>query len=107
MRPARRALVLFLAFALPATAAPDPPSPDEQLVKTAFLTSDGPALVEFFRKRTKGQATPEKIQALIAQLGDTTTGDTAAAELVALGSVAVPLLRQAAKDPDDTAAAAR
>ena len=84
-------------------AADDPAlAADETTVRAAGLATDGPALLEFFRVRTKGTASVERLAALVAQLGADSAAarEKACGELVAVGPVAVPLLRQAAKDVD-------
>lgn len=75
---------------------------DERLLEGAGLSLDGPALLEFFRKRTLADADQSKIKELIRQLGDESfeTREKAMASLIALGSGAMPLLRQALQDPD-------
>jgi hypothetical protein len=94
---------LAAALALPAAASgPDPVREDEQALQAAHVGSDGPALVEFFRKHTPVEADKDKVRALVADLGDDSyhVRDRASAELVELGQTAVPLLREALKDPD-------
>jgi HEAT repeat protein len=84
---------------------------DEQLLRHAGLSPDGPALVGFFKARTRPAADRAKVAGLIDKLGSKQAAerDKAAGELVALGPLAVPQLRQAARDPDEplVAAAAR
>jgi HEAT repeat protein len=82
---------------------------DEQLLRSASLPADGPSLLEFFRKRTLTRPQPEKLTALVRQLGDKTPElrEKAAGDLVSLGPVAIPYLRQAAKDVDEAEIAAR
>src|SRR6516165_7799006 len=43
---------------------------DEALLKTAGLTGDGQALLDFFRQRTVQRVDPAKIKSLINQLDD-------------------------------------
>jgi HEAT repeat protein len=76
---------------------------DEQTLQAVGLNVDGPALLEFFHRRTNAEVKPEQITELIRQLGDKLppVREKATAELVSLGTVAVPWLRQAAKDPDE------
>jgi hypothetical protein len=83
-------------------AGPQTIAADEQTLRTAKLGVDGPALLEFFRQRTLANADRDKILALIRQLGDDdfSVREKALADLVAMGNPAVPLLRQAASDPD-------
>jgi HEAT repeat protein len=82
---------------------------DEQLLKTAKLGTDGPALLEFFRTRSHPAADPDKIAALVGQLGNDSdrVSSRATRELISLGSVTVPWLRRALKDPDDSLTAKR
>ena len=79
---------------------------DELAVKSAGLPLDGAGLLEFFRTRTKGEATADRLAALVEQLGSKNAGERekAAAELVAIGPPSIPPLRQVAKDPDADAA---
>jgi HEAT repeat protein len=81
----------------------DPALVDELTLKAAGLAADGPGLLEFFRQRAKGPASPKRVAELVEQLGSKKAAERekACAELVAIGAPAVPLLRQAAKDPDD------
>ncbi|HXG12586.1 MAG TPA: HEAT repeat domain-containing protein [Gemmataceae bacterium] len=62
--------------------------------------TDGPLLLEEFRKRTPSDADREKIAGLIRQLDDPSPAarEQAVAELLTMGSAAVPLLRRAAND---------
>src|SRR5262245_50870499 len=88
----------------------NPTSPDEQaslatdeaLLKGAGLKTDGPALLEFFRKNTLHARERERLQQLVHQLGDPSfrVREQAAAELMKLGRIALPSLRRAAADPD-------
>ena len=82
---------------------------DEQVLQAVGLRAHGPALMDFFRKRTAATAKPEQVAELIRQLGDPAVAvrEKATAELISLGTIAVPWLRQAAKDPDDLETANR
>src|SRR5262249_28874586 len=60
---------LFLIAAL-LSAGPTPEARDEQVLKEAKVATDGPGLLEFFRKRTLDDAAEDKIKGLIRQLGD-------------------------------------
>src|SRR5436189_95813 len=53
------------SLCLSARAQPAPPATDEQVVKQANLATDGPALLEFFRKRAAGEADPGATAAVI------------------------------------------
>jgi HEAT repeat protein len=100
-----------LLFAgLSAVRAADDPAvaADEATVRAVGLTTDGRALLEFFRLRTKGTASPQRLATLIEQLNADTAAvrEKACAELVSVGPVAVPVLRRAAKDVDAPASSA-
>ncbi|HEY7308467.1 MAG TPA: HEAT repeat domain-containing protein [Gemmataceae bacterium] len=89
--------------------APKPALSDEQVVKNAHLDSAGPALVTFFRQRVRRQADPKQLAELTKKLGDKDpkVHTKAAAELVGLGSLALPALRRAVNQADDEAALSR
>jgi hypothetical protein len=97
---------LLVAGLLPAAgrAAPetDPIKEDEKVVRAANLGTDGPALLEFFRRRTLADADRKRIEALVMQLGDDSyeVREKASADLAALGSPATPLLHRATKSSD-------
>jgi HEAT repeat protein len=75
---------------------------DEQALRSANLSSDGPVLLDYLRKQTALAARPDQIQELVRNLGadDYFTREKASASLVALGRVALSLLEDAAKDTD-------
>ncbi len=75
---------------------------DEALLRSLGVPIDGSGLLAFFRTRSQEQAKPERIAALIAQLGDHSpiVAQKAVGELAAIGPAAIPALRQAIKDPD-------
>jgi HEAT repeat protein len=93
--------LLGLALSAPA-AEPDATAADAQLFRDAGLATDGPALLEFFRQSTLTDANRAKIQTLIQRLGDRSfrVREKAKGELIAMGPIATPLLRQALKDTD-------
>jgi HEAT repeat protein len=101
------AAALLLAAA-PARAAEGDALADELLLRSAGLPTDGPGLLAFFRQRSRGTADAARLAALVARLGSDKAAERqkACAELVAIGPAAVPLLRQAANDPDSPAPAA-
>lgn len=107
LRLALLLLAAVLAVAAGRSVAADDLDPaglnDEQTLRAASLATDGPALLDFFRKRTRNAADPEELADLIRKLGDKSAEarEKAAAELVSLGPVAVPSLRVAAKDVDE------
>ena len=81
-------LGLFLSALGSARAAePDSTAADEQTLKAANLGTDGPALLDFFRKRTPTEANVKRITLLIKQLGDDSFAvrEKASAELVSIG----------------------
>src|SRR5262249_18009824 len=70
---------------------------DEKVLQEAGIAPDGPALLDFLRKRSLGASGPERIQALIRQLGDHSfkVRTQASKDLVLLGPAAAPFLREA------------
>ncbi len=78
------------------------PDYDEQAVKEARVGTDGPALLEFLRRRTLGDADKARVLALIQKLGDDAFAvrEQASTDLAALGVMPVPLLRQALQHAD-------
>jgi HEAT repeat protein len=101
--------LVMLAWASASSPAAEPSSDltAELSLRAAGLSTDGPALLDFFRKRMQTEVQPDQLQALVRQLGDPTPAlrEKAQAELVSRGTVAIPFLRQALKDPDDVAVA--
>jgi hypothetical protein len=102
----RRILPLVLCLALPGQLVPgagsESATADEQILRYARLATDGPSLLELFRKRTATEADRERVRALVRQLGSQAylARGRASRELVELGTTAVPFLRQALQDPD-------
>src|SRR5215831_3371521 len=99
------ALAVLACCFLPPTPAPADPgagAADERLLREARVAAGGPALLDFFRNQTMTEATRAKVEALVRQLGDPAFDrrEKASAELVALGRVALPQLRQALRDAD-------
>jgi HEAT repeat protein len=84
---------------------------DELRLKNAFQKTDGASLVSFLRTRAEGEASPEKLNELVEALESKAVADRqkACGELVAIGSPAIPTLREAARRVDlpDSAALAR
>jgi HEAT repeat protein len=110
MKPHIVCLTAFFLFLLPMMARADEATQaDEQTLQSVGLKPDGTALMDFLRKRTLGEARPEQITALVRQLSDPSAAvrEKATGELVSLGTVAIPWLRQASKDPDDLETATR
>ena len=83
-------------------AMPSPLTSDEQKLGSAGLQTDGPALLDYFRRQTLTSAARERITTLVQQLGDRSfkLRDKASTELPSLGMIAVPFLRQAAASAD-------
>ena len=101
-----RALPLSLLAAsilsLPATAADDEQVRDEQILRDAGQAWDGPALLDYFRKRSVSEEKRQKILALIRKTGDESfkVRRQAAQELDGFGISAIGLLKQAQRDRD-------
>jgi HEAT repeat protein len=76
---------------------------DEALLKTAGLTGDGQALLDFFRQRTVQRVDPAKIKSLINQLDDESfqVREQASAELVKYRKFAEQPLSEALKNSDN------
>src|SRR5262245_2432374 len=101
---------IILSGALIAVARADEATQaDEQALQAVGLRADGATLLEFFRKRTAGEVKPERVTEWIRQLGGKSAPvrEKATGELVSLGTIAIPWLRQASKDPDDLETASR
>jgi hypothetical protein len=84
------------------SASPTAGTADEQMLREAGFATDGPGLLEFFRKRTLMPDARRRIESLLRQLGDNSfkVRSRASAELVAEGVIAIPFLRQAMRDKD-------
>lgn len=102
MRPVCLACVAWFCVTAVPAIDPDPVAQDEQLLQAAKVATDGPALVQYFRKRIVADVDAGKLRDLIRQLGDDDflTRERASAGLVGLRSLAIPFLEQAAKDRD-------
>jgi HEAT repeat protein len=79
-----------------------PSGGDEGLLRSVGISTDGASLLNYFRLRGRGEAKPERLAALVEQLGDKSllVAQKACGELAAIGAPAIPVLRQAVKDPD-------
>src|SRR5947208_6113571 len=99
----------FASLALVPASADETTQADEQALQAVGLRPDGASLLRFFHLRTAGETKPDHLTELLRQLGDKSASvrEKATAELVSLGIVAVPWLRQASKDPDDLETASR
>src|SRR5262245_19605677 len=87
-------LTLAAGWTLPA-GEPDPAVAEEMILQEVGLSIDGPGLLEFFRTRSRSDASPERIAERIKALHgmEATARGKAVAELVAIGPSAIPLLR--------------
>jgi hypothetical protein len=79
-----------------------PSAADQQRLEAAKVSTDGPALVEFLRKRTLDDDRRKKIDGLIKKLGDSSFDNRESAKeaLVAEGHVATPLLTRNLENTD-------
>jgi hypothetical protein len=93
--------LLVLSLLLSAAESPKV-SEDEKLLAGAKIPTDGAGLLDFFRNRTPSATSTARTKALIRQLGDYSfkVRQQATDGLVAQGVLALPLLREAAKDSD-------
>lgn len=97
------ALALLLeAFAQSAHGIQPGHAVEERILAEAGLATDGPALLEFLRRRTLGEESLAHIKELVARLGDPSfkAREAASAELIVIGKPAVRFLRQATKSND-------
>jgi HEAT repeat protein len=104
----RLLLLLSLVVLVPALPAAPPTAEkinpdDEKLLKAAKIAADGPVLLDYFRKRTLTAKDREQIDRLIRLLGNDSfkVREKASEDLLALGSSALPQLRQALEDLDE------
>jgi len=82
--------------------ATDSITADETLVRRGGLDVKGPSLLKYFRERTFAEANPERMAALLRELGsDTFTArEKAYRDILAMGGGALFALRQAENTPD-------
>jgi hypothetical protein len=75
---------------------------EEQALKAVGVGTDGPALLKYLRERTPARDALARARALVAKLGaeEFAVRERAEADLLALGPVAVPVLREATKSGD-------
>jgi HEAT repeat protein len=96
-------LGLALSFGERARAADSPAvADDKKALEAARVGTDDTALLQFVRQRTLTEDNQKKIEDLIRLLDDDAFAkrQQASRALVAVGPVALPLLRQAATSPD-------
>lgn len=104
MRPLALLVLLFAAGSLSAAPPAEKITPeDEKLLKAAKIDTEGPALIDYFHKRTTTPKEREQIDALIRLLGDDSfkVREKASEDLLARGTLALPQLRHALNDPDE------
>ncbi len=82
---------------------------DEGILRKAGLSSDGPSLLAFFQARARMDVESEHLRQLVSHLAadSETQRAEARAQLLGLGPLALPALRQAANNLDCPQAAAR
>lgn len=80
----------------------DQEAADELLLKNAGLKSDGPALLDFFRRRTLAEDKRAEVRDIIKQLGANSyrVREHAMNDLIGRGPVVMELLREAVKNSD-------
>src|SRR5579871_2212159 len=98
-------LALSLGRAQEETAAVE----DEALFHRAGLASDGPALIAFFQARARTEIDREELHRLLQRFVEGSAAERvpALSELIGLGPLALPVLRQTANDLDHPEAALR
>ena len=102
MRTLATLVVVSLLAARGSAADKEALARDERLLRGAGVATDGPGLLAFFRQHTTNDADTASIERLIKDLGSDhfPARERASARLSAIGSRAVPLLRQAVNDRD-------
>jgi hypothetical protein len=92
-------VVLAIAAGLARSADDSPTADDERILRQAGVATDDVGLLAFFRQ---GSAADGEIVALIKRLGDDSfeVREKASADLVALGPIAVPFLRDGLRSQD-------
>src|SRR5262249_54072879 len=90
-------LVLCSVALIPLPGRAESVSEDEKVLRSAGVGSDGPSLLNFFRKRTLTEPDEQKLQALIQQLGRRSfpMRESASQELIRWGRPALPFTRAA------------
>jgi HEAT repeat protein len=89
--------------------AESPVAEDERTLHEAGLPADGPSLLAFFHARARTGIDPDRVRVLARQFAADVSAerDAAMVELLGLGPLALPIVRQAANDLDHPEAAAR
>jgi hypothetical protein len=80
----------------------NPTAQDEEVLKSAKLSAEPGALLDYLSKQSLADADRAKVEELIKKLGDSSfeVREKAKKELLEKGSAAVPDLRRAVSDPD-------
>jgi len=99
------ALIAACTFAqgpIPGEQTGDTSADDQKTLKAVGLGVDGPALLDYFRKRTFKEANPKEMETLIKQLGDNdfAVREKAFGGLITLGPSALVGLKQAEANLD-------
>jgi HEAT repeat protein len=101
-----RILLVATLIVFPGTldnaAGDEAATPDAQALREVGVATDGPALVDFLRKRSLLAGDEEKIAVLVRQLGSSSykVRSKATAALVARGSATLSALDRVLQDPD-------
>src|SRR5262245_57085883 len=92
-------LAALALAAIPPARAAEVVSPDEKLLKDHKLPTDGPGLLDYFKKRSSDDLTDEKLKQLVEQLDadDFDEREQAAKMLIQAGSRARAVLTAALK----------
>src|SRR5947209_5868174 len=96
-------LFVLIAVGLSASGATDDPTRvDEDILRRENINTDGPALLKYIENLTVTAGDRGRIKDLIQKLGDDSFDERekATERLSALGSVAIPFLKEATKNPD-------
>ncbi len=94
--------VLLLLSPRVLSADPARVKADEELLHRASLATDGPSLIDFFKRRTPDAGLQADVAALVKKLGAQrfAVREKASEELLKIGPPALPLLEKARRDPD-------
>jgi hypothetical protein len=107
----RRSWLLFVPGVLAVVLRADGPAQPEvvvegpgdvELLRAADIPTDGPGLLGFLRKRVAREGDDERLRQWVRQLGDESyvVRERASRDLVAAGSLARAVLREALENPD-------
>jgi HEAT repeat protein len=96
------ALLVILAPCHRVTVSSSRAAEEEQTLLSAGLSGDGPALLAFFHARARTDLDAQQLRQLLRRFADGPQEERnqAAAELLGLGPLALPALRQTANDLD-------